>query len=295
MAQQVVVKNPVKFLALGDSYTIGQSVSQKDSWPYQFRSFLADAGVSIDTIAIIAQTGWTTSNLKNAIAAVNPKGKFNLVSLLIGVNNQYQGMDQSTYIAEFEELLNTAIELAGSKENVFVVSIPDYGFTPFGKSNQAKITEEINAYNAINQSITSTYNVAYFNITEISRQGLVNPDLVASDGLHPSGEMYRLWVDLIAKGVKIQNGVTDLEDISLNNKSGLKIYTNSSDKSISFWLNPLFMKNDSYIEIYQLDGKQISRSQSLMNNTFYLGNKGIYIYRIRTSDKIMYQGKVLLY
>jgi hypothetical protein len=117
-AQKVIVRQPVKFLALGDSYTIGQSVSQDQSWPYQFKNYLEGKGVEFDAIKVIAQTGWTTSNLKNAIENENLNEKFNLVSLLIGVNNQYQGLNKDLYVTEFEELLDIAIDLAGGKDYV---------------------------------------------------------------------------------------------------------------------------------------------------------------------------------
>jgi len=132
------------------------------------------------------------------------KNKYDLVSLLIGVNNQYQGKLSSQYVIEFEELLKTAIRLAKrKKQRVFVVSIPDYGFTPFGKPNQEAITKAIDEFNEINARITYKYGIQYFDITEISREGLKDPSLVATDGLHPSGKMYSYWVELISKGLEL--------------------------------------------------------------------------------------------
>jgi lysophospholipase L1-like esterase len=123
--------------------------------------------------------------------------------LLIGVNNQYQGKPADQYAKEFEDLLKTAIHLAkGKKENVIVVSIPDYGYTPFGKPKQEAITKAIDLFNEINARITYQHKVQYFNITEISRDGLTEPNLVASDGLHPSGKMYAEWVELIVKDLE---------------------------------------------------------------------------------------------
>lgn len=192
-----------KYLALGDSYTIGESVSEAERWPNQLRDSLNKKGYAIGKPTIIATTGWRTDNLKNAMNIAQLKPEYDLVSLLIGVNNQYQGKSSDQYAIEFEDLLKTAIHLAkGRKENVFVVSIPDYGFTPFGKPNQEAITKAIDLFNEINARITYKYKVQYFNITEISRDGLTDPSLVAGDGLHPSGKMYAQWVELIARDLE---------------------------------------------------------------------------------------------
>lgn len=192
-----------KYLALGDSYTIGESVSEAERWPNQLRDSLNKKGYAIGKPTIIATTGWRTDNLKNAMNIAQLKPEYDLVSLLIGVNNQYQGKSSDQYAIEFEELMKTAIHLAkGRKENVFVVSIPDYGFTPFGKPKQEAITKAIDLFNEINARITYKYKAQYFNITEISRDGLTDPSLVAGDGLHPSGKMYAQWVELIARELK---------------------------------------------------------------------------------------------
>lgn len=197
-------KGPLKYLALGDSYTIGESVNENERWPVQLAQALTEKGTSVAKPKIIAVTGWRTDNLKNGINIAQLKDEYDMVSLLIGVNNQYQGKSIDEYIIAFEDLLKTAIQLAGGKRpNVFVVSIPDYGFTPFGKSKQEKITRELDEYNAINKRITESYGVMYFNITDISRKGLDDPELVASDGLHPSGKQYTLWVERIMKDLKM--------------------------------------------------------------------------------------------
>ncbi|MBK8292392.1 MAG: SGNH/GDSL hydrolase family protein [Flammeovirgaceae bacterium] len=191
-------KKSFKYLALGDSYTIGESVTEKDRWPNQLAEKL-----SIPKPRIIATTGWRTDDLKGAMDAANLSNDYDLVSLSIGVNNQYQAKPTTQYEVEFEELLKRAIELAkGNSKNVFVVSIPDYGFTPFGKPKQETITPQIDQFNEINKRITEKYKISYFDITEISRKGLDDPTLVATDGLHPSGKMYTLWVDRISAGLK---------------------------------------------------------------------------------------------
>jgi lysophospholipase L1-like esterase len=195
-------QTPIRYLALGDSYTIGESVTEADRWPMQLTDALRKKGKNIEGPRIIATTGWRTDNLGNAINIANLKPEYGLVSLLIGVNNQYQGKPIEQFRKEFEELLNVAIRLAqGNKENVFVVSIPDYGYTPFGKPNQPRISKELDEYNDISRKITGKYGVKYIYITDISRKGLDDPSLVASDGLHPSGKQYGEWVDLILKGI----------------------------------------------------------------------------------------------
>lgn len=198
MGQSLSTSKPIKFLALGDSYTIGESVDENLNWPNQLSEALVKRGFQIERPKIIATTGWRTDNLKEAIKTARRKEEYSLVSLLIGVNNQYQGKSIEQYGPEFKELLLTAIKLAkGKKENVFVVSIPDYGYTPFGKPKQAEISKAIDQFNEINKSITDKMGVKYVSITEISRLGLDQPDLVAEDGLHPSGKMYSMWVERI--------------------------------------------------------------------------------------------------
>ena len=191
-----------KYLALGDSYTIGESVPEPERWPNQLVDSLRRHGKEFANPEIIATTGWRTDDLKKAVKAARLKNEYGLVSLLIGVNNQYQARPADQYAVEFEDLLKTAIQLAGGKkENVFVVSIPDYGFTTFGKPKQAAIGMAINEFNAINKKITDAHGINYINITDISRHGLEQPDLVAADGLHPSGKMYSLWVERIVKSL----------------------------------------------------------------------------------------------
>ena len=198
LGQLLSKSKPIKFLALGDSYTIGESVEENLKWPNQLSDALSKKGFQIKRPKIIATTGWRTDNLKDAVKAAGLKEEYSLVSLLIGVNNQYQGRSVQQYGPEFKDLLLTAIKLAkGKKENVFVVSIPDYGYTPFGKPKQAEISKAIDQFNEINKSITVNMGIKYVSITDISRLGLDKPDLVAEDGLHPSGKMYSMWVERI--------------------------------------------------------------------------------------------------
>jgi lysophospholipase L1-like esterase len=199
-SKSVTNKGSFQYLALGDSYTIGESVSQSQSFPYQLKAALVQQGYPIADPKIIAVTGWTTGDLKDAIAQANITQKYSFVTLLIGVNNQYRGYSQSDYRTEFVQLLNTAIAFAGgNKQKVFVISIPDYSVTPFAQgSDIKKIATEIDQFNAINKDESTKASVNYVNITDISRQAVTNPALVAFDGLHPSAQMYNLWVSRLA-------------------------------------------------------------------------------------------------
>ncbi len=201
---QVFNRNTVvNFLALGDSYTIGESVSEQDRWPMQLIRVLRSKGYECKEPTIIATTGWRTDDLDKAITAANLREEYNLVSLLIGVNNQYQGKSAESYAPEFEALLQRAIRFAGGeKSKVFVVSIPDYGFTPFGKEKQEQISKAIDEFNAVNKAIADKHGIQYIGITDISRRGFEDPSLIATDGLHPSGKMYTMWVERILEALK---------------------------------------------------------------------------------------------
>lgn len=192
------------YLALGDSYTIGESVKEEERYPVMLAKELNQAKIPINNPDIIARTGWTTDELLSAIEKKNPPNTYDLVSLLIGVNNQYRGYSVDTYHKEFEILLKIAIEKAqGNKNRVFVLSIPDYGVTPFAQnSDTAKIAKEIDIFNNINREISQLYGVKYFDITPISRKAKDNAQLIAKDGLHPSGLMYKEWVALILNDVR---------------------------------------------------------------------------------------------
>ncbi|MBV6644136.1 MAG: SGNH/GDSL hydrolase family protein [Cyclobacteriaceae bacterium] len=189
---------PLKFLALGDSYTIGESVDVMDRWPNQVVSLLRDRGYLMADPQIIAQTGWTTDELEKAIKEKSVQPEYDFVSLLIGVNNQYRGYDINLFKSEFKAHLLQAIKLAkGLRSRVFVLSIPDYGVTPFAQEkNPQKIAQEINRYNTISRGICQELGVKFFDITEHSRLAAKDQSLVAEDGLHPSKKMYAYWADL---------------------------------------------------------------------------------------------------
>jgi len=197
--------NQLSYLALGDSYTIGEAVPQDQSFPYQLAATANVQALKIGKPTIVATTGWTTNELQAAIKSTSLQPKYDIVTLLIGVNNQYRGYSIDTYRTEFKDLLQTAISYAGGNTaHVFVVSIPDWGATPFGKQsgrNIAEIAKEIDAFNAVNREETLKRSVSYTDITPASRNAATDSTLVAGDGLHPSGKMYQDWAAHILPSV----------------------------------------------------------------------------------------------
>lgn len=187
------------YLALGDSYTVGESVPNDQSFPAQLKDSLQTSLNTSIALEIIAVTGWRTDNLQNAVNSGTKRTSYDLVTLLIGVNNQFQNRPFEQYEREFPELLERAITLAnGSPKNVLVVSIPDYAFTPFGQNrDRDKISREIDAYNEFAATVARNKGVPFVNITDITRKGLEDPSLVANDGLHPSGKAYNQFAKRI--------------------------------------------------------------------------------------------------
>lgn len=196
-------KEGLSYLALGDSYTIGESVPAPANFPNQLADSLQKTGKECKSPVIIARTGWRTDQLMDAIQSADLKNEYDLVTLLIGVNNEFQGRSLEEYERDFTLLCKKAIELAGNKKkHVYIISIPDYGCTPYGQPNQKKISERIDLFNASNKRISDSLGLNYVNITEISRRGLIEPGLVAEDGLHPGAKMYALWVKEILERLK---------------------------------------------------------------------------------------------
>jgi lysophospholipase L1-like esterase len=197
----------IRYLALGDSYTIGESVPEAGRFPNQLAALLKKEGHPTE-VKIIARTGWTTSELWEGIQKETLKPPYDLVSLLIGVNNQYRGYDSNEYREEFRFLLEKSIEYAGGDVNrVFVFSIPDWGVTPFATGqNATRISNEIDLFNSINRDETEKAGAHYVDITPISREALNNKLLIASDGLHPSATMYAQWAQAaLASVLKVLN------------------------------------------------------------------------------------------
>ena len=190
-------RGDLRYLALGDSYTIGEGAAESDRWPVQLSRALRERGVHLADPEIIAKTGWTAGELLEAIAHVDPRGPYALVTLLAGVNNQYRGMIQASFRVQFRSVLQRAVELAGeTPHHVIVVSIPDWGATPWNAARKtprspARVAREIDAYNRIVQKLASAAHAQFVDITDLTR---AEPQAVVSDGLHPNGSMYARWV-----------------------------------------------------------------------------------------------------
>ena len=194
----------MRYMALGDSYTSGESVEPAERWPMQLTARLRARGFTLDDPLIIATTGWTTGDLSRALVQTQPLGPFDLVTLLIGVNNQYRGRSEEEYQHQFRALLQRAITYAGDDATrVIVLSIPDWSVTPFAsalgadQSSLDRIAMQIDRFNGINQTEAERLGAYYVYVTPISREAAVDRSLLATDGLHPSGKMYALWVNLV--------------------------------------------------------------------------------------------------
>ena len=187
-----------RYLALGDSYTIGESVPVEDRWPNQLAKLLESEGLQTE-VTIIARTGWTVTELWEGIQAAPPQGTYDLVTLLIGVNDQYRGYPVDGYREDFQFMLGKAIEYAGGDpRKIIVLSIPDWGFTPFAANRDIEpISQQIDEFNAINEDQTRNAGAQYVDVTTISRMALDDFDLIAGDRLHPSGKMYAMWTEKV--------------------------------------------------------------------------------------------------
>ncbi len=191
------------YLALGDSYTIGESVPENDRWPMQLAKLLEADGIQTD-LTIIARTGWTVKELWQGIQADAPIGTYDLVTLLIGVNDQYRGYSTDGYREDFRSILAKATEYAsGNANKVIVLSIPDWGVTPFaGDRDREVVSHQIDIFNAINSEETKNAKAHYVDVTQISRMAKVDAELIAEDGLHPSGKMYAMWAEHVLQVAK---------------------------------------------------------------------------------------------
>ena len=198
-AGHAVDEVPLRFLALGDSYTIGEGVVAEQRWPHQLAARLRAEGIALTDPQIVATTGWTTDELSVGMDAATLVPPYDFVSLSIGVNNQYRGRDTANYRREFAALLQRAIALAGLRpERVVVVSIPDWGVTRFGRASGrdiATIARELDAFNAINREEAQRLHVAWADVCGISRRAGDDAAQLADDGLHPSGLQYASWLE----------------------------------------------------------------------------------------------------
>ncbi|TXN34342.1 SGNH/GDSL hydrolase family protein [Flagellimonas hymeniacidonis] len=191
----------IPFLALGDSYTAATSEKKVNSWPVQLAQILKKKGIKINSPEILAKAGWTSTDLIENMEKQQLSNSFGLVGLLIGVNNQYKNKDIDIFKREFPRLLETSIALAkNDPKNVFVLSIPDWSVTPFARfKDKKKIVKELNNYNSIIEEEAKKRDVLFIEITQSSKNAAVNPSLIASDSLHPSKKMYKLWAKKISK------------------------------------------------------------------------------------------------
>ena len=184
------------FLALGDSYTIGEGVTDSDRWPTQLAARLRAAGVPIADPRIVARTGWTTDELLDAVRAESLTGEFDLVTLLAGVNDQFRGYGVERYRQSFESLVGSVRQFAKLPARLIVLSIPDWSVTPFAAGRDRKaIGREIDAFNRVGRAIAAAHGARFLDITPSSRRASNNAALLAEDGLHPSAAMYSIWVD----------------------------------------------------------------------------------------------------
>jgi lysophospholipase L1-like esterase len=195
---------PYSYLALGDSYTIGEGVPVFENFPYQTVQLLRAVGHAFYAPEIVAKTGWTTDELQAGIGNQQLLPSYDIVSLLIGVNNQYRGKSVPGYTADFENLLQQAIRFAGNRAgHVFVLSIPDWGVTPFGKqSGRTGIAGEIDTFNAVNKQYAQQYNTHYIDITPGTREAATDETLLTTDQLHPSGKDYARWARHLATAIR---------------------------------------------------------------------------------------------
>lgn len=198
------------FLALGDSYTIGEQVAFADNFPNQTIQLLRRSGFAFYGAEIIAKTGWTTDELSNAIDNTEMLETYDIVSLLIGVNNQYRGRSANEFKTEFENLLQKAIQFTGNRSyRVFIISIPDWGITPFAETllpdvpgrNRKKVAEEINAYNYICETLATEFQTNFINITHAQREDGNKTEFIAADGLHPSVQEYKKWAAKLTQSI----------------------------------------------------------------------------------------------
>jgi lysophospholipase L1-like esterase len=202
------MNQPLTWLALGDSYTIGEGCPIYDSYPYQTLRLLRKEGLQFNSPEIIAKTGWTTFELAGHINETVLNSSYTIVSLLIGVNNQYRGLPASQYSLEFEELLQKAINKAGNEPgHVFVLSVPDWGLTPFANGRDtAQISKETGLFNSINRKISMMHAVHYIDITTASPETSSDLSYLTGDGLHPSGKAYARWAEMLAEKIIVACG-----------------------------------------------------------------------------------------
>ena len=192
------INNPYSFLALGDSYTIGEGVEENERWPNQFIKYAQEYNVYFENPKIIAETGWKSYDLINAIKSTDFEKKYDYISLLIGVNNQFNSIPINEFNEDLNKLLNEINYLRKASSSIIIISIPDWGYTPFGEGyNRSQISNEINQFNNVLKRFAANNDLNFVDVTEISRKAISETNLIANDNLHPSGLMYYEWVEKI--------------------------------------------------------------------------------------------------
>lgn len=287
--QKVTISREVRMLALGDSYTIGQSVSEDERWPHQFIDELRAMGVVAGYPDYIATTGWTTRSLINGInSMLNEEKDYNLVSILIGVNNQYQGIPISTYEPDLRKIIDTALYVVEQDTSrIMILSIPDYAYTPFG-GGDLNISMKIDDYNEIKKMVAEEYGIAFINITPISRNGLANPALVASDGLHPSGTQYGLWVKEILPLTSLDFSTSTTRNVDPTEDLIFSIYPNPATHRVIIQINNKYGFTGGTMEIIRVDGVvadklEIQSFTTIINLNEY--EPGVYYLRYSQENK----------
>ena len=270
------LESNIKYLALGDSYTIGASVVEEKRWPNQFIDSLRNLGFNIEKNDIIATSGWTTSSLINAISSADLEPDYNLVSILIGVNNFYQNKPVSIYRKELSEIIDSVLVLTNQDtQALFLVTIPDYGYTPFGENSIPSISADTDLYNGIKDSTAAKYGIPVFDITAISREGLNDPELVAIDGLHPSAKQYKLWVDLI---------LNQMIGVPSSVKPTQRDYYNAYLSNENLIFKSLA---EGLLKISKITGETISQKNIELNEEYILPlNRGLYGIQFVVGDKV---------
>lgn len=275
--------NSIKYLALGDSYTIGSSVNEFDRWPNQFIDSLQKVGFQIEKNDIIATAGWTTSSLLQAIGNSNFENDYNLVSILIGVNNFYQKKSVDLFRKELTAIIDSALIFTNQDTNaLFLVTIPDYGYTPFGQGQLGSISVDTDLYNSIKDSTAKVYGINVYDITDISRQGLIDVDLIAVDDLHPSAKQYSLWVD------KIIGEMIGLETLKLETKFSYFELTQGPD-----YIH-ICSKYNGFISISDINGKRVYAKEVNENISKKLTlKKGVYIVSMQNKSVLQVEKIVI--
>jgi lysophospholipase L1-like esterase len=188
----------VRYLALGDSYTVGEGAPTEDQWPRQLATLLREHGVDVGEIVMVARTAWTTDELHDAIDAAPPRGKFDLVSLMVGVNDQYRDRALDQFASEFDSVLRRALSFARQPSHAIVLSIPDWGAAPFADGrDRDRITREIGAFNERGRQLSLKAGAHWVDVLPASQRMAQDRSLAVEDGLHPSGVMYRVWAELV--------------------------------------------------------------------------------------------------